>query len=64
MRKTVLLSIGIVLLILTGLTGCGGKNVAITAEDAKANEIIITSNKKAQTVVHSNLDISSRNYAK
>lgn len=51
MRKTVLLSIGIVLLILTGLTGCGGKNVAITAEDAKANEIIITSNKKAQTVI-------------
>lgn len=48
MRKTVLLSIGISIIL---LTGCGAKNVAITADKAKANEIIVSSNKKAQTVI-------------
>lgn len=48
MRKTVLLSIGIGILL---LTGCGVKDVSITADKAKANEIIVSSSKKAQTVI-------------
>jgi hypothetical protein len=48
MRKTVLLSIGISMLL---LTGCGVKNVSITADKAKTNEIIVSSNKNAQTVI-------------
>ncbi|MBQ8730532.1 MAG: hypothetical protein IJY81_05045 [Lachnospiraceae bacterium] len=48
MKKRFLLLIGISLLT---LSACKGSNVAITAEDAKANEIIVTSNKKVQSVI-------------
>lgn len=38
------------------LVGCSGKNVEITANKAKANEIIITASKKVQGVIKEKFD--------